>query len=99
MRIEFSRLVEEDLDAIAFHIAQDNPRRAVTFIREIKTKLRAIARRPMLYRLRAEIGEEARMALVGSHAILFRVVAGAVVRVERIGYGGRDLPPLFSEEP
>ena len=34
MRLEFSRFVERDLDEIAGYIAQDNPPRAVTFIRE-----------------------------------------------------------------
>jgi toxin ParE1/3/4 len=39
MRIEFSRWVESDLDAIADDISQDNPRRALTFIREIGQKI------------------------------------------------------------
>jgi toxin ParE1/3/4 len=99
MRVELSRFVEEDLDAIASYIAQDNPRRAVTFLREIKAKIRAIGRRPALYRLRPEIGEGARMALVGRHAILFRVVADKIVRIERIVYGGRNLPALFRQDP
>ena len=34
------------------------------------------------------------MASVGRYAILFRI-ASDVVRVERVVYGGRDLPELF----
>lgn len=34
------------------------------------------------------------MATVGNYAILFRVM-GEVVRIERIVYGGRDLPGIF----
>lgn len=33
MQIELSRYIESDLDVIADFIAQDNPGRAVTFIR------------------------------------------------------------------
>jgi plasmid stabilization system protein ParE len=35
MRVEFSSFVEGDLDAIANYIAQDNPTRGVSFLREI----------------------------------------------------------------
>ena len=48
----------------------------------------------MLYQLRPEIGAEARMAILGSYAILFWVTSDAV-RIERIVYGGRDLAEIF----
>ena len=94
MQLEFSRFVESDLDDIAGYIAQDNPRRAVTFIQEIRVKLQEIGRNPLLYQLRPEIGAEARMATLGSYAILFWVTSDAV-RIERIVYGGRDLAGIF----
>jgi hypothetical protein len=34
------------------------------------------------------------MATLGNYAILFRV-AGEVVRIERVIYGGRDLSEIF----
>ena len=95
MRLELSAFVEGDLDLIASTIAEDNPRRAVTFIRDIRLKLVAVARDPLIYQLRPDIGQEARMASVGRYAILFRI-AGDMVRVERVVYGGRDLPELFN---
>ena len=94
MRLELSAFVETDLDEIAAFIADDNPRRAVTFIQDIRAKFRVIQRTPLLYQLRPDIGEEARMATVGNYAILFRVME-AVVRIERVVYGGRDLPNVF----
>ena len=93
MRIEFSRFIEGDLEAIADYIAQDNPARAVTFIREIRTKIRGVARHPQLYRLRPEVGEEARIAVIGRYILLFRIV-GKSVRFERVVFGGRDLPAM-----
>ena len=94
MRLEVSRFIEGDLDDIASYIAQDNPRRAVTFIKEIRAKFLDVQRNPLLYQLRPDIGEEARMATVGNYAILFRIIA-EVVRIERVTYGGRDLPAIF----
>jgi len=97
MRLEFSTFVESDLDAIADYIAQDNPARAVTFLAEIRAKLHAVANQPLLYRLRPEIGAEARLALVGRYVILFRVV-GNTVRIERVVYGTRHLLALVDTE-
>ena len=94
MQLELSRFIEGDLDDIADFIAQDNPGRAVTFIQDIRKKFRDIQNNPLIYQLRPDIGEEARMATVGNYAILFRVI-GEVVRIERVTYGGRDLPSVL----
>ena len=94
MRLELSRFIEGDLDDIAHYIAQDNPRRAVTFIQDIRAKFRSVQRTPLIYQLRPDIGDQARMATVGNYAILFRVL-DEVVRIERVTYGGRDLPAIF----
>ena len=94
MRLEISSFIEGDLDDIASYIAQDNPRRAVTFIQDIRAKFLDLQRNPLLYQLRPDIGEEARMATVGNYAILFRIT-GETVRIERATYGGRDLPAMF----
>jgi len=95
MRLELSRWVEGDLEAIGDYIAQDNPRRTLSFIQQIRAKIQAIGRQPLLYQLRPEIGEGARLAVVGRYVILFRVIDDRAVRIERVVYGGRDLPQLF----
>jgi toxin ParE1/3/4 len=94
MGLELSPLIDGDPDDIAAYIAEDNPHRAVTFIREVRAKFAAIAREPLIHQLRPEIGDAARIANVGRHAILLRIV-GDVARIERVTYGGRDLPALF----
>jgi toxin ParE1/3/4 len=93
MQLELSAFVEGDLDAIAAFIADDNPRRAVTFIRDIRAKFRVIQRTSLVYWLRPNIGQDAHLASVGHYAILFLVSEDAV-RIERIVYGGRDLANL-----
>ena len=94
MRLELSDFVEPDLDEIAAFIAQDNPRRAVTFIQEIRGKFSDIQQSPLLYQLRPDIGKTARLATLGNYAILFRATDD-VIRIERVAYGGRDLPKVF----
>lgn len=80
--------------SISDYIAQDSPRRTVEFIQEIREEIRRIGKNPLLYRLRPEIGEEARLAIVGRYVLLFRIRA-KVVRIERVVFGGRDLPLLL----
>jgi toxin ParE1/3/4 len=94
MRLEFSRFVETDLEAIADYIAEENPERAVLFIRKIWRAILRIAEQPLLYQPRPEIGAEARLAVLDQYVVLFRVVDDRV-RIERVVYGGRDLPQLF----
>ncbi len=38
MILEFSNEAESDLEQIADHIARDNPRRALSFVRELRSK-------------------------------------------------------------
>lgn len=94
MHLAFSRFIDGDLDEIAGYIAQDNPERAVTFIEDIRAKCRGISHNPLLYQLRPDIGPGIRLASVGNYAILFRVLQDAV-RIERVVYGGRNLPGIF----
>lgn len=95
MRLELSRYVESDLEAIADFIAEDSPARAVLFIREVWHKILRIGEQPLLYQIREDIGKEARLAVVGRYVILFRVVGEDAVRIERVVYGGRDLPNVL----
>lgn len=86
MRLELSRCVDGDLDDIASFIAQDNPRRAVAFIQDLRAKFRDIERSPLIYQLRPDIGDGARMATVGNYAILFRT-AGSRPHAHAVGTG------------
>ena len=46
MRVEFSRFVEHDLEAIGDYIARDNPRRALSFVREIRGEIARVGQAP-----------------------------------------------------
>ncbi|MGO9317287.1 MAG: type II toxin-antitoxin system RelE/ParE family toxin [Terracidiphilus sp.] len=55
-----------------------------------------IAQQPELYQLRPEIGEGARLAVMGSYVILFRIRTNAV-RIERVVHGSRNLLHILEE--
>ena len=71
MRIDFSPLAEQDLEAIADYIAADNPRRALSFVQEIRAQCQRIARNPPGYRLRPELGDGIRSCAHGHYVIFF----------------------------
>ncbi len=92
--LELSKHVERDLEEIADWIAQDSPNRAIRFIREIREEFDKIEKRPLLFQLLPDIGEDARLSVVKRYVILFRI-AGKVTRIERVVFGGRDLPEIL----
>jgi toxin ParE1/3/4 len=79
-----------DLEVIGDYITLDNPKRAASFIREIRQQFRRIARRPQAFPAREDLAAGLRMSVHGSYLILFRVVE-KTVRVERVIHGARDL--------
>jgi plasmid stabilization system protein ParE len=96
MRLRLSLLVPDDLEEIADYIAKDSPRHALRVLRLLRAKMKEIAKRPELYRLRPELGVDARLATLGQYVILFRIRRSAV-RIERVVHGSRDLIPLLEE--
>lgn len=96
MRLRLSPSVPSDLEEIAEYIAQDSPRHAVRMLRVLRARIKEIARQPQIYRLRPELGAEARLATVGNYVILFRIRQDSV-RIERVVHGSRDLLPVLEE--
>jgi toxin ParE1/3/4 len=96
MRLRLSPCVPGDLEEIAEYIAQDSPRHAARLIRLLRARMKEIAKQPEIYRLRPELGAEARLATVGNYVILFRIRQNAV-RIERVVHGSRDLLLMLEE--
>jgi plasmid stabilization system protein ParE len=96
MRLRLSPYVPGDLEEIADYIAQASPRQAVRLLRELHAQMKKIAKQPSLYRLRPELGKDARLAVLGQYIILFRVRSNAV-RIERVVHGSRDLLRILED--
>jgi toxin ParE1/3/4 len=94
MRCAFSPLAEADLEAIGDYIARDNPRRALSFIREVRQRCERIAEMPRAAPLRPELGAGVRVVTFGHYLICYAESDDQVV-IERIVHGARRLRNLF----
>ncbi len=95
MLLVFTPLAEQDLEKIGDYIARDNPRRALTFIREIRQQCKQLSERPKTYLLRSEVGENIRSCVFGRYVIYFTEIDEGV-RVIRILHGAMDVKSYFS---
>ena len=96
MTLQIAPQVDYDLDEIVTYIAAASEMHGDRLLQKIYAEIEHIARSPQLYRVRPEVGRNARVAIVGQYLILFRVV-GSLVRVERVVHGSRSLPSLFQD--
>jgi toxin ParE1/3/4 len=75
-KLTLSRSAAADLSGIALYIGSpeglDNPAAAQRFVRQIRDKCQAIAKRPRIYQLRPAFGLDIRRALHKRYLILFR---------------------------
>lgn len=94
MGLRFTPLAEQDLESIADHIAADNPRRAISFVRELRLQCQRVAFNPPGYRRRPELGAGIRSCAHG-HYVIFFEASNNDVTVIRVLHGARDLPELF----
>ena len=89
MRFVLSRKVRCDLEDIAEWIALDDPDRVVVALQQLRASFRRIAESPLHYQLRPDIGEDARLAVVGRYVVLFWI-DGDVVRARNPAIGGES---------
>lgn len=97
MRLTLTPLAEQDLEAIGDYIAADNPTRALSFIRELRTQCQRIAANPPGYRLRPELGEDIRSCAHGNYVIFF-VATPEAVTIIRVLHGARDIPTVLAPD-
>ena len=96
MTVVFSPVAETDLEQIGDCIALDNPRRAVTFVREIRDRCDAISVAPEAVPLREHIAPGIRMQVHGKYLVFYRIRMDEI-RIERILHGAQDVGAVFCE--
>lgn len=96
MIVYLSAEAEFDLEAIADHIARDNPRRALTFISELREKCLGLGdlpeRFPLVPRYEAA---GVRRRVHGNYLIFYRIEANTVV-ILHVLHGARDYDDVLS---
>ena len=89
-----SPLAAQDLEAIGDYIAQDNPRRAIAFIAELRSQCDRIAASPKACRSRHELGENIRSSAYGNYVIFFQDAPDELCIV-RVLHGAMDAGSRF----
>lgn len=80
MILEFSYEAENDLEQIADYIAQDNPRRALSFVRELRSKCEDLVDTPNGFALVPRYEHQRiRRRVHGNYLIFYRVDSAKVV--------------------
>lgn len=97
MQLELSPEAERDLESIGDHIARENPKRALSFVRELKAQCSRIAESPKIWRLRLELGQNLRSCAWGNYVIFFTETHG-LVRIVRILHGAMDAEARLAKQ-
>jgi len=95
-RVAFTRLAQADLEAIGDYIALDDPRRALSFVAELRDHCQKIASSPQAYRPRQELAEGLRSCAHGRYVIFFQSQDDFLLIV-RILHGAQDIQAPFRE--
>jgi toxin ParE1/3/4 len=93
MRLRFSRRAEADLAEITAYIAQGNPARAVTFVRELRAHCQGLLTFPAARPSRPELGEGVRLSVFGNYVVLY-VLHQDILEIRRVVHGARDLADI-----
>lgn len=74
MECRFSVAAESDLEEIADYIASDNPRRALSFVQEIRERCQNLTQFPEAVPLREALGPAIRVVAFGRYVIFISYV-------------------------
>lgn len=99
MKVVFAPLAKQALEQIGDFIAQDSPRRAFSFVRELREKALSLARSPHAFPLIPHYETRGiRRRVHGQYLILYRVETDAIV-VLHILHGAQDIDGALFPDP
>jgi plasmid stabilization system protein ParE len=95
MKIVFSAAAKAGLREIAFYIARDNSARAISFVRELRTKARDIAKMPRAFPLIPRYEHHGiRQRPYGNYLIFYRIEDDCI-SIIHILHAARDYGSLL----
>ena len=99
MKVVLSDAASIDLAAIADYIARDNPRRALSFVRELRVAALGLGDMPRMFSLVPRYAhQDIRRRPFRNYLIFYRVEADRVAII-RILHGAQDYETLLFPEP
>ncbi len=95
MKVVFTATAERNLEQIADYIAEDNPPRALSFVRELRERALALADMPQAYPLVPRYERwGVRRRLHGNYLILYVIKDDAIV-ILTVAHGAQDYGRLL----
>lgn len=95
MKVVFTQSAKTDLEQIGDYIAQDNPRRALSFIQELRAAALSLAETPRAFPFVPRYEQHGiRRRPIGNYLIFYRVEANQLV-ILHVLHGARDYEPLI----
>lgn len=83
MIVRLTPLAEAELEAIADYIARDNPRRALSFVQELRERCLSLAEMPLAFPLVPRYADRGiRHRVHGNYQIFYRVVGDPPERID-----------------
>lgn len=98
MKVRFAESAELDLEAIADYIATDNPRRALSFIAELRSKCLGLADFPERFPLLQDLRKAGIRKRTHRNYLIFYMVEDGTVNVLHILHGAREYNAILSAE-
>jgi toxin ParE1/3/4 len=99
VRVVFSRAARIDLEQIGDYIARNNPRRALTFVAELRTAALSLREAPYAFPLVPRLERlGVRRRPVGRYLVFYRIDED-VIAIVHILHSARDYEPLLFPEP
>jgi plasmid stabilization system protein ParE len=95
VKVIFAQSALDDLDELTDWIAQDSPRRAISFNAELRASCRGLARYPRRFQLVARYATREIRRRVHGAFLIFYEIGRSELRVIRIVHGARDFEPLL----
>ena len=94
MTLRFRNEALRDLEEIGDYIAADNPRRAVSFVAELRAHCERLLSNPHIHPARRSLPGNVRIAPPGNYLIVYRET-DAVLEIVRIFHGARKVEDLL----
>jgi toxin ParE1/3/4 len=89
-----SPIAEEDLDAIWFYIAEDNPEKADRYMDHLIGKAQILVENPKIGILREELRPRLRSFPVDHYLLFYRSI-NTGIELARVLHSSRDIPNYF----
>jgi toxin ParE1/3/4 len=99
--VRLTPLAEAELAAIADYIARDNPRRALSFVRELRERCLSLGRVPLSFPLVRRYEERGvRHCVHGHYQIFYRTAGDPVERVDvlHVLHSARNYAAILFDE-